>query len=323
MYALSIVPVLLAVEHGVASVAYVEGRSMAPTLNGDEPPKPIDEKKKQDISSLTISSSTYDSAFTNKNVAGETILIRKAAYRPARGDVVVLDNPGKPGQQIVKRLVAMEGDVIMYLAPTRRRSIDDLRTELLFRQQLFELEPKLGSDGESLRELFEALGRRGELEVETKKEASSNHDESSAKREENTNITSIPPIPTNHSHSPPSTPHADDPTSSLSSLLSPSDNAPHTHELTGNDESSSKNEVLKKINNVWFEDVRPVLVRVPMGHCWVEGDNPQLSRDSRDFGPVPLGLVRGIVVGVMWPPSRVGFIQNRRGSPSSVVYYDL
>lgn len=27
-------------------------------------------------------------------------------------------------------------------------------------------------------------------------------------------------------------------------------------------------------------------VRVPMGHCWVEGDNGSVSDDSNDFGPV-------------------------------------
>ena len=33
--------------------------------------------------------------------------------------------------------------------------------------------------------------------------------------------------------------------------------------------------------------------QVPQGHCWLVGDNLPASRDSRDFGPVPLGLIRG------------------------------
>lgn len=35
---------------------------------------------------------------------------------------------------------------------------------------------------------------------------------------------------------------------------------------------------------------------VPPGHVWIEGDNAARSRDSRDFGPIPLGLVRGRAV---------------------------
>lgn len=32
---------------------------------------------------------------------------------------------------------------------------------------------------------------------------------------------------------------------------------------------------------------------VPKGHIWVAGDNASWSTDSRDYGPVPMGLVRG------------------------------
>lgn len=32
---------------------------------------------------------------------------------------------------------------------------------------------------------------------------------------------------------------------------------------------------------------------VPAGHVWVQGDNAQGSRDSRDYGPVPISLIRG------------------------------
>ncbi|KAF1962257.1 LexA/Signal peptidase, partial [Byssothecium circinans] len=50
-----------------------------------------------------------------------------------------------------------------------------------------------------------------------------------------------------------------------------------------------------------WASVRDELVRVPEGHCWVAGDNLEWSRDSRVFGAVPLGLVRGKVLGVVWP----------------------
>lgn len=37
------------------------------------------------------------------------------------------------------------------------------------------------------------------------------------------------------------------------------------------------------------------MLKVPEGCCWVVGDNLEMSRDSRDFGAVPLALVRGKV----------------------------
>ncbi len=43
------------------------------------------------------------------------------------------------------------------------------------------------------------------------------------------------------------------------------------------------------------------------GHCWVEGDNAAYSEDSATaYGPVPLALIQGRVMGVFWPPTRVG-----------------
>ncbi|XWS67224.1 hypothetical protein CRYUN_Cryun05aG0269500 [Craigia yunnanensis] len=62
------------------------------------------------------------------------------------------------------------------------------------------------------------------------------------------------------------------------------------------------------------------VVKVPEGHCWVEGDNSASSMDSRSFGPVPLGLVNGRVTHILWPPHRVGSIDRKiiqhRVSPS-------
>lgn len=34
------------------------------------------------------------------------------------------------------------------------------------------------------------------------------------------------------------------------------------------------------------------LLQIPDGHCYVVGDNLTWSRDSRMFGPLPLGLVK-------------------------------
>ncbi len=54
-------------------------------------------------------------------------------------------------------------------------------------------------------------------------------------------------------------------------------------------------------------------ITVPKHHCFVLGDNRNLSRDSRDFGPIPLGTVKGRADYLYWPAkdwSRFGRISN-------------
>ncbi|CAF2102545.1 unnamed protein product [Brassica rapa] len=67
-----------------------------------------------------------------------------------------------------------------------------------------------------------------------------------------------------------------------------------------------KDKYIKRIVGLpgeWISSSRDV-IRVPEGHCWVEGDNKASSLDSRTFGPIPLGLIRGRVTSVVWPPQR-------------------
>ena len=37
-------------------------------------------------------------------------------------------------------------------------------------------------------------------------------------------------------------------------------------------------------------------VKIPKGRVWLAGDNTSNSTDSRDYGPVPLALIRGKVI---------------------------
>lgn len=54
---------------------------------------------------------------------------------------------------------------------------------------------------------------------------------------------------------------------------------------------------------------RADIEKIPQGHCWLEGDNADLSEDSRSkYGPVPLALVEGRVIHVLWPPSRISSV---------------
>ncbi|GAA5859648.1 hypothetical protein JCM8547_006178 [Rhodosporidiobolus lusitaniae] len=60
-------------------------------------------------------------------------------------------------------------------------------------------------------------------------------------------------------------------------------------------------------------------VRVPQGHCWIEGDERFHSRDSSQLGPVPLGCMEGRVDWILWPPSRFGPVAERPGWEKRVV----
>lgn len=52
------------------------------------------------------------------------------------------------------------------------------------------------------------------------------------------------------------------------------------------------------VANVDEGPTKGMMVQVPEGHCWLGGDNLPYSRDSRHYGPVPLGLIQGKVIGV-------------------------
>uniref|UniRef100_A0A182J9K8 Mitochondrial inner membrane protease subunit n=1 Tax=Anopheles atroparvus TaxID=41427 RepID=A0A182J9K8_ANOAO len=51
------------------------------------------------------------------------------------------------------------------------------------------------------------------------------------------------------------------------------------------------------------QEPRASIVIVPRGHLWIEGDNVQNSSDSRNYGPVPIGLVKSRAVCRLWPLS--------------------
>uniref|UniRef100_G3U3C4 Peptidase S26 domain-containing protein n=1 Tax=Loxodonta africana TaxID=9785 RepID=G3U3C4_LOXAF len=48
----------------------------------------------------------------------------------------------------------------------------------------------------------------------------------------------------------------------------------------------------------------------PMGHVWLEGDNLQNSTDSRYYGPILYGLIRGHIFFKIWSLSDFGFLHD-------------
>ncbi|KAJ3307633.1 hypothetical protein HDU76_004475 [Blyttiomyces sp. JEL0837] len=43
------------------------------------------------------------------------------------------------------------------------------------------------------------------------------------------------------------------------------------------------------------------VIKIPPGHVWLQGDNMTNSTDSRAYGPVPMGLLRGKVFCKLFP----------------------
>jgi len=63
-----------------------------------------------------------------------------------------------------------------------------------------------------------------------------------------------------------------------------------------------------------------VVMEIPRGHIWLQGDNVDRSKDSRSYGPVPYALVTGKVVAQVWPLWRVRMMEEH-GLPPQLSPY--
>ncbi|KAI9792034.1 MAG: hypothetical protein M1835_008088 [Candelina submexicana] len=52
------------------------------------------------------------------------------------------------------------------------------------------------------------------------------------------------------------------------------------------------------------------IARVPVGHVWVEGEDPdpRHNADSHTYGPISMGLITGKITHILWPIERIGRI---------------
>lgn len=53
-----------------------------------------------------------------------------------------------------------------------------------------------------------------------------------------------------------------------------------------------------------------MFVQIPEGHVFLAGDNLPWSRDSRNYGPVPMGLINGKIIARVWPLSKMEWVAN-------------
>jgi inner membrane protease subunit 1 len=96
-------------------------------------------------------------------------------------------------------------------------------------------------------------------------------------------------------------------------LVEPRIEPPEDHAL----EWSSNQNKLKRVQREDLKsDSEPTYILVPKGHIWTTGDNLANSIDSRHYGPVPLGLVKGIVVAKVFPLRIATWLTKSTVSPS-------
>lgn len=74
----------------------------------------------------------------------------------------------------------------------------------------------------------------------------------------------------------------------------------HEEDDFNNDENSKDDEKL-----VQQSEIRKIYIKP--GSCWLEGDNKLNSTDSRNYGQIPLGLVKSKVLARVWPLSEFRF----------------
>lgn len=63
------------------------------------------------------------------------------------------------------------------------------------------------------------------------------------------------------------------------------------------------------IEHDWVKRRNGSIIRVPPGHCWIEGDNADNSLDSDEYGPLPLSLIEANVIAKIWPLGQVGMVR--------------
>jgi len=73
-----------------------------------------------------------------------------------------------------------------------------------------------------------------------------------------------------------------------------------------------KENYINSTTNLWengfVKENEPLIV--PENHIFVMGDNRTRSSDSRDFGPISIQSIDGVVFYRYFPPQKAGFIKN-------------
>jgi hypothetical protein len=70
--------------------------------------------------------------------------------------------------------------------------------------------------------------------------------------------------------------------------------------------------IVGKEGNWIYQPLHKEYRPIPKSHCWVEEFHTSIpdssSYDSRHFGPISIGLIRGKVISIIWPPKHARWI---------------
>ncbi|KAI8808223.1 peptidase S24/S26A/S26B/S26C [Cladochytrium replicatum] len=254
-------PTLLALHFGV-SITTISGRSMQPTLNSDLSPSP----------------------FLRRDV----VLLDKWRAHTGRievGDVVILTAPHDPALNLVKRVVALEGDVVTprrhvrYTPPPPPHSSSSRQGPSVLQSDSGEIASTSG-----LKRLFSDADHEREKTHRASIMSAESHD---AIGWTVAGLAVASPF-----------------------AVSAEASAPASESLLFADSDGTN------------EAPRVAVVRIPRGHCWVESDEPYVGVDSNDFGPIPMGLISARVSYVLLPLGRFGPVSREPRASDRVMKKD-
>jgi Signal peptidase, peptidase S26 len=161
----------------------------------------------------------------------------------------------------------------MYFEPTRKKSLETIRYEVAAAEKLTGLSSSvLHANDEQMQDILEELNQYLRKKRQEHKDAVHVHKPLNVQGDSKESTTDIPV----HIH----THNISLDNSSTINNDAVNDNKHDTNtQVTHFTHETGKSSLL-------FEDVKLIVCRIPEGCCWVEGDNPQNSRDSREYGPV-------------------------------------
>uniref|UniRef100_A0A182NRX7 Mitochondrial inner membrane protease subunit n=1 Tax=Anopheles dirus TaxID=7168 RepID=A0A182NRX7_9DIPT len=181
-----------------------------------------------------------------------------------RGDIIITKSPTNPVQHVCKRIIGMPGDRIMTRASFNLNPLSNTYTIYT---------SVLPQHGENVQE------------AQLPPPQSKQHSEAMTKLRAKVDYVS---------HSVEETRESKKQDPSLPS-------SPHQHAAM--DVSEGRGTSGTQDDPISLPEPRTSIVTVPRGHLWIEGDNVQNSSDSRNYGPVPIGLVKSRAVCRLWPLS--------------------